>query len=490
MARFLALDQGSSSSRAAVFDTDGHHTAIVQRPLAARFPRPGWVEHDPAELWNTQLDAGRDALLAAGVSALELDGVAITNQRETTLVWSRRSGAPIGPAISWQDRRTADWCAARRAEPGLADLVRERTGLVIDPYFAAGKISWLIDQLPGARALAEAGELAFGTVDSWLIWKLTEGAVHATDVTNASRTMLFDIERGAWDEELCKLFGIPMALLPQVKPSASFFGDTTAFGGTVSVMGVAGDQQAALFGHGCLAPGQAKNTYGTGCFVLLHTGDEVVRSTHGLITTRAAQISRIKEYALEGAVFDAGTVVQWLRDELGLITRTADIEPLAASVIDSGGVVLVPAFNGLGSPNWDPTARAGILGMTRGTSRAHIARAALESIALQSAEVLIAMQADSGMKLHELVVDGGASANDLLMQMQADLLGVPVRRPHNIEATAFGAAAIAAHTTGSYQHAEDRDMDSTVFEPMISADEAASRLDLWRRAVKRICNWP
>ncbi|WP_085315671.1 glycerol kinase GlpK [Derxia lacustris] len=488
MARFLALDQGSSSSRAAVFDTDGQHTPVIQKPLPVHFPKPGWVEHDPADLWTTQFEAARDALLAAGVGALELSGIAITNQRETTLVWSRRSGAPIGPAISWQDRRTAGWCQDR-IEEGLAPLVRSRTGLVIDPYFAAGKIAWLLDHLPGARQLAEAGELAFGTVDSWLIWKLTGGAVHATDVTNASRTLLFDIRRGVWDEELCTAFNIPRALLPTVKPSASYFGDCAAFGAPVSIMGVAGDQQAALFGHGCMAPGQAKNTYGTGCFALLHTGDEAVVSSHGLLTTRAAQISRLKEFALEGAVFDAGSVVQWLRDEVRLFTRTADIEPLAASVPDSGGVVLVPAFNGLGSPVWDPTARAGILGITRGTSRAHIARAALESIALQSAEVLLAMQADSGMKLTELSVDGGGSANDLLMQMQADLLGVPVRRPANIEATAFGAAAIAAHTTGTYQHAEDRDLDSTLFEPTIGRDEAAERLAHWRKAVGRVCDW-
>ncbi|WP_028311075.1 glycerol kinase GlpK [Derxia gummosa] len=488
MARFLALDQGSSSSRAAVFDTDGHHTAVVQKPLPVRFPRPGWVEHDPAEIWHTQLDAARDALLAGGSATLELSGIAITNQRETTLVWSRRSGAPIGPAISWQDRRTVDWCEARRAE-GLAPLVRERTGLVIDPYFSAGKIAWLLDHLPGARQLAEAGELAFGTVDSWLIWKLTNGAVHATDVTNASRTMLFNLERGAWDPELCERLRIPMALLPQVKPSASYYGDCEVLGGNVSIMGVAGDQQAALFGHGCLLPGQAKNTYGTGCFVLLHTGEEAVASKHGLLTTRAAQISRLKEYALEGAVFDAGSVVQWLRDEVRLFTRTADIEPLAASVPDTGGVVLVPAFNGLGSPYWDPSARAGLLGMTRGTSRAHIARAALESIALQSTEVLLAMQADAATKLTELVVDGGASANNLLMQMQADLLGVPVRRPANIEATAFGAASIAAHTTGTFQHAENQDLDSTVFQPVMSRDEAAARLDRWRMAVGRVGGW-
>ncbi len=487
MAHILALDQGTSSSRAMLFGTDGAHRDAVSIEFAQHYPKPGWVEHDPQDLLDTQFECARQVLDRAGLAAQDLAAIGISNQRETTLVWSRRTGQPIHPAIVWQDRRTSAWCEARRAD-GLEDRVRERTGLVIDPYFSAGKIAWLLEHVSGARALAEAGELAFGTVDSWLIWHLTHREVHATDVTNASRTLLWDIHERRWDRELCAAFGVPESMLPEVRVSASSFGTTSMFGGEVPIMGVAGDQQAALFGQGCTEPGQAKNTYGTGCFMLMNTGDAVA-SKHGLLTTPAVQVSRLREYALEGAVFNAGSVVQWLRDSLGMIERSADIEPLAASVGDTGDVFLVPAFNGLGSPVWDPRARGTLVGMTRGTTRAHIARAALESIALQSAELLLAMQQDSGVKLSELRVDGGASANDLLMQMQADLLGVPVQRPRNIEATAFGAAALAAHAIGSFQYAQHDDLDVDIFEPAIGRDQAEARLARWRAAVERSLRW-
>lgn len=488
MAIILALDQGTSSSRAIVFQSGGQHTGAVQLPITQHYPRPGWVEHDPEEIWQTQLESARQALLEAHVEALDVGAIGISNQRETTLLWSRRSGKPIYRAIVWQDHRTSAWCDQKLAA-GLNELVRSKTGLVIDPYFSASKIVWLLDHVPGARALAKAGELCFGTVDSWLIWKLTHGEKHLTDVTNASRTMLFNIHEGKWDEELCTMFDIPMQMLPQVLPSASKFGETDVFGHTIAITGVAGDQQAALFGHNCTKPGQAKNTYGTGCFMLMHTGDEAVVSAHGSLTTPASQLSRLREYALEGAVFNAGAIVQWLRDEMRIIDSSADIEGLAASVDDTDDVFLVPAFNGLGSPYWDSHARGTIIGITRGTNRGHIARAALESIALQSAEVLIAMQEDAKIKLAELLVDGGASANNLLMQMQANLLGVPVLRPQHIEATAFGAAGLAAHSIGIFQYAQRDDLDADVFSPKMSRDEAQARIARWRLAVERAKGW-
>ncbi|CAN5232803.1 glycerol kinase GlpK [soil metagenome] len=487
MAHILALDQGTSSSRAMLFDSTGRHLDAVSLEFAQHYPKPGWVEHDPQDLLDTQFECARQVIARAGIAADDISAIGITNQRETTLVWSRRTGQPIHRAIVWQDRRTAAWCDERRAE-GHEAMVRERSGLVIDPYFSAGKIAWLLDNVARARKLAEAGELLFGTVDSWLIWHLTQRAVHATDVTNASRTMLWDIHERRWDPALCAAFGIPESMLPDVRVSATSFGTTATFGGEVPIMGVAGDQQAALFGQGCVKPGQAKNTYGTGCFMLMNTGDAVA-SKHGLLTTPTVQVSRQRDYALEGAIFNAGSVVQWLRDSLGIIERSADIEPLAASVDSTDDVYLVPAFNGLGSPVWDPRARGTLVGMTRGTTRAHLARAALESIALQSSELLLAMQQDSNVKLTELRVDGGASANGLLMQMQADLLGVPVVRPHNIEATAFGAAALAAHAIGSYQYSQNDDLDIDTFEPAIGRDEAGHRLDRWRQAVERSRNW-
>jgi glycerol kinase len=488
MAYILALDQGTTSSRAMLLDSGGRHTAAVMIEYPQHFPQSGWVEHDPKDLLRTQVDSALGALAKANVNASEIDAIGITNQRETSIVWSKRTGQPIYNAIVWQDHRTSEWCDKHRAS-GIGEMVRKKTGLVIDPYFSASKIAWLLDHVPGARRLAKAGELLFGTVDTWLVWNLTGRDKHATDVTNASRTMLWNIHDGCWDPQLCELFDIPMAMLPTVQVSASFFGTTQAFGGDIPIMAVAGDQQAALFGQGCLKPGEAKNTYGTGCFMLMHTGDDPVDSHRGLLSTPTAQVSRNREFALEGSVFNAGSVVQWLRDELGFFTSSADIEPLAASVPSSGDVFLVPAFNGLGSPHWDAHARGIIIGLSRGTGRAHIARAALESIALQSAEILLAMQADSGVKLKELRVDGGASANNLLMQMQADLLGVNVVRPHNIEATAFGAAALAAHAIGTYQYSGHDDLVQDVFSSKISADEAQTRLERWRKAVDRSRSW-
>jgi glycerol kinase len=487
MAHILALDQGTSSSRAMLFDSNGRHLEAVAIEFEQHYPHAGWVEHSPQDLIETQLECARRVIKQARIGPEQISAIGISNQRETTLVWSRRTGAAIHPAIVWQDRRTARWCDERR-DDGLEQKVRDRTGLVIDPYFSAGKIAWLLDNVAGARTLAEAGELAFGTVDSWLIWHLTNQQVHATDVTNASRTLLWDIHERRWDPELCAAFGVPMSMLPEVRVSATSFGSTSTFGSEIPIMGVAGDQQAALFGQGCTRPGQAKNTYGTGCFMLMNTGDAVT-SQHGLLTTPAVQVSRLEEYALEGAIFNAGSVVQWLRDSIGIISKSAEIEGLARSVEHTDDVYLVPAFNGLGSPVWDARARGTLVGMTRGTTRAHIARAALESIALQSTELLLAMQQDSGVKLTELRVDGGASANNLLMQMQADLLGVPVQRPRNIEATAFGAAALAAHAIGSFQYAGHDDLEIDVFEPGMNRDEAGERLERWRKAVDRSRNW-
>ncbi|MGH8698978.1 MAG: glycerol kinase GlpK, partial [Burkholderiales bacterium] len=425
----LALDQGTTSSRAILFDEAGGVRATAQAEFRQIFPQPGWVEHDPEELWRSQLDVAREAIANARLSARDLAAIGIANQRETTLLWDRKSGAPLGNAIVWQDRRTADECARLKRE-GHAPLVAAKTGLVLDPYFSGTKLAWLLDHVPGARARAERGEIAFGTVDSWLVWKLTAGRLHVTDVSNASRTLLFDIAKGAWDDGLLALFRVPRAVLPEVRPSSAVLGDTDPrlLGAALPVAGIAGDQQAALFGQACHAAGMAKNTYGTGCFMLLHTGEHRIASTHGLLTTRAASVTGRAEYALEGSVFIAGAVVQWLRDGLGLIRSARDVEPLAASVRDSGGVYLVPAFAGLGAPHWDAYARGAILGVTRGTTAAHLARAALESIAFQSAEVLLAMQNDAAHALAELRVDGGATANDLLMQFQADLLGVPVAR--------------------------------------------------------------
>lgn len=489
MDALLALDQGTSSSRALVFDRSGALLAVAQRELTQHFPQPGWVEHDAEEIWAGQIACAREALAQAGARGrIRIAAIGITNQRETTVLWDRRTGRPLHRALVWQDRRTADFCEQLKAR-GLEPRVRELTGLLLDPYFSATKLRWLLDNVAGARERAERGELAFGTIDSWLLWQLTGGRVHATDASNASRTLLFDIHRGDWSDELLALFGIPRALLPEVRPSAGVFGQAEEFG--VPIAGIAGDQQAALFGQAALAPGQAKNTYGTGCFLLMHTGALARTSTQGLITTRAAQVDAAAQFALEGSVFVGGAVVQWLRDGLGAIERSSDVRALAASVPDAGGVMFVPAFAGLGAPYWRPDARGALLGLTRGTTQAHIARAALESIAFQSAAVLEAMNADVGEpdRLTELRVDGGASANDLLMQFQADLLGIPVLRPRVIETTALGAALLAGLGAGVYAVPDEIGAIwqlERAFEPRMSRDEAATRMAQWERAVRQV----
>ncbi|HTY51266.1 MAG TPA: glycerol kinase GlpK [Steroidobacteraceae bacterium] len=485
----LALDQGTTSSRAVLFDRDAAVVALAQREHTQYFPRPGWVEHDAREIWEAQHWSIAEVLRAAGATPADITAVGIANQRETTVLWERASGEPLAPAIVWQDRRTAPECE-RLAAAGAQAAVRERTGLLLDPYFSATKLAWLLDHLPRARERALRGELAFGTLDSWLVWKLTGGAAHVTDVTNASRTLLFDIHAGEWAADMLALFAIPPACLPRLLPSslpAAAAPQALLGGHRVPVCGLAGDQQAALFGQACFAPGMAKNTYGTGCFLMLHTGGRALQSRHRLLTTPAAQWGAARSYALEGGVFTGGAVVQWLRDGLQLIRSSADIEALAAGVPDADGLYLVPAFTGLGAPHWDPHARGALFGLTRGSGRAHIARAALESIAFQSAELLAVMQADAGAQLRELRVDGGASRNDLLMQFQADLLGVPVVRPRVTETTALGAAWLAGLGAGFWStqeelaacwHAERR------FEPAMSRDRAAARMQEWAHAVR------
>ena len=486
----FALDQGTTSSRAIVFDRHGAIRAMAQQELRQIYPRPGWVEHDPAEIWTSQLRCARAALRRARIPARQIAAIGISNQRETTLLWERATGCPVHNAIVWQDRRTAGLCD-RLKRDGLTQTVRRRTGLVIDPYFSATKIAWVLDHVPGLRRRAQRGELAFGTVDTWLAWQLSGGRLHVTDPSNASRTMLYDIHRGDWNDELLKLFRVPRELLPEVQPSSHCYGnsDPALLGASLPIAGIAGDQQAALFGQACHRPGMAKNTYGTGCFLLLNTGNIAISSKKGLVTTAAASPG---QYALEGSVFSGGAVVQWLRDGLGLIRRSSDVENLAAAVPDSGGVMLVPAFTGLGAPHWDPYARGTIVGLTRGSNAAHVARAALESIAFQSAEVLRAMQQDSGVRLKELRVDGGASANNLLMQFQADLLGVPVVRPKVIETTALGAAYLAGLATGVWHGQSEITRQWKAerrFEPRMSRAQAARRMGDWTRAVERSRNW-
>ena len=493
MKHILALDQGTTSSRAIVFAEDGSVRAQAQQEFRQIFPKPGWVEHDPEDIWASQLSVARRALKQARLKAADIAALGIANQRETTILWERKTGRPVHNAIVWQDRRTADACADFKRR-GKASLVRGKTGLVLDPYFSATKLAWLLDSIPGLRLHAERGELAFGTVDSWLAWKLSGGSLHVTDVSNASRTMLYNIHEGDWDESLLALFRIPRALLPRVLPSSHLFGESAKgiFGAAIPIAGIGGDQQAALFGQACHSAGMAKNTYGTGCFMLLNTGPHAVPSKHGLLTTRCAQNGTKPQYALEGGVFIAGAVVQWLRDSLGFIRSSAEIEALAASVRDTGGVYLVPAFAGLGAPHWDAYARGTMLGLTRGTTRAHIARAALEAIAFQSAEVLQAMQKDAGIRLKELRVDGGASANDTLMQFQSDILGVPVLRPKVLETTALGAAYLAGLALGVWKNAAAIRHQWTVgrrFEPAMSRAEAGERMAGWLRALKRSKNW-
>ncbi|MGA1779814.1 MAG: glycerol kinase GlpK [Planctomycetota bacterium] len=484
----LALDQGTTSSRALVIDEEGAVRGVGQREFSQHYPRPGWVEHDAEEIWETQLATVRGALEAAGIGASDLAAIGITNQRETTVLWDRRTGDPLARAIVWQDRRTAEVCDRLRAA-GHSALVRRRTGLEIDPYFSGTKIAWLLDQIPGARDRAAAGELCAGTIDSWLIHRLTGGAVHATDASNASRTMLFDIARGEWDPELCALLGVPSELLPVVHPSSGVIAEATvAPVGGVPIAGVAGDQQAALFGQGCTERGLAKNTYGTGCFLLLNTGDEPVESRHRLLTTVAWQGQGKTDYALEGSVFVGGAVVQWLRDGLGVIEDASEIEALAGSVPTSDGVVLVPAFTGLGTPHWDAYARGGIFGLTRGTTRAHVARAALEGIALQVADLVEAMEQDAGFPLRELRVDGGATRNGLLLQLQADILGIPVIRPTEAESTARGAAQLAGPGCGLWTAPPRVGEGDTIFEPSPGSHTDGLR-DRWRRAVERSRGW-
>jgi glycerol kinase len=488
----LALDQGTTSSRAIVFDQRGAARASAQKEFRQHFPQPGWVEHDAGEILRTQLACARAALKRAKLDPKRVAAIGIANQRETTVVWDRRTGKPLHRAIVWQDRRTAARCDALKRE-GLDKTVQAKTGLVVDAYFSATKLEWLLDNVSGLRARAERGELAFGTIDTWLAWQLSGGKLHVTDPSNASRTMLYDIHRGEWDEELLGIFRVPRSMLPEVLPSAHVYGVSArdALGAEVPIAGIAGDQQAALFGQACHEAGMAKNTYGTGCFLLLNTGDRAIASRNGLITTCAAQAGK-KQFALEGSVFTGGAVVQWLRDGLRLIKKSVDVEKLALSVPDSGGVHLVPAFTGLGAPHWDPYARGTIVGLTRGSNAGHIARAALESIAFQSAELLSAMQADAGQNLEELRVDGGAAADNLLMQFQADLLGVPVVRPEVLETTALGAAYLAGLATGVWKNREDIAKHwkaSRSFDPKMKRDEAERRMGEWRRALERAKNW-
>ncbi|MCC7426851.1 MAG: glycerol kinase GlpK [Alphaproteobacteria bacterium] len=486
----LAIDQGTTSSRAILFDEEGRPLATAQKALPQHFPADGWVEHDPLDIWNDTLAVCREALARGRATAADLAAIGITNQRETTLLWDRQSGAPVHRAIVWQDRRTAPAC--RRLDgKGAGPLIAERTGLLLDPYFSATKIAWLLDNVPGARARAEKGELAFGTVDSWLLWNLTGGAVHATDATNASRTMLFDIGSGAWDPQLLALFRLPAEILPEVKDCAAHFGESLAhlLGAAVPIRGIAGDQQAALVGQACLKPGMVKSTYGTGCFALAHMGGRPVASRNRLLGTIAYQLDGERSYALEGAIFNAGTAVQWLRDGLGLIVRAAETEALALSVADSGGVYLVPAFTGLGAPWWDANARGAILGITRDTSRAQIVRAALEAQAYQTRDLLDAMAQDSGRRLAALRVDGGLVANDFVCQMIADICEVAVERPAVTETTALGAAMLAGLGSGllpSLDRHAARWRAEHRFEPAMPADRRESLLAGWRTAVRRV----
>ncbi|MGN6525210.1 MAG: glycerol kinase GlpK [Burkholderiaceae bacterium] len=489
----LALDQGTSSSRSIVFDDQGRAGASAQREFRQIFPRPGWVEHDPKEILESQLATAREAIAKAGLQPHDIASIGITNQRETTLVWNRATGEPIHNAIVWQDRRSEPACAALR-EAGHEAAIRAKTGLVVDAYFSGTKLKWILDNVDDARAAARRGELAFGTVDTWLIWHLTGGRVHATDVTNASRTMMLDVHRNAWDDELLALLDVPRSLLPEVRPSSHVFGHTRQelLGASLPIGGVAGDQQSALFGQACFRPGLAKNTYGTGCFMLMHTGTDFRVSANGLVTTSAAQVGVAPEFAFEGSVFIGGAVVQWLRDGLRAIQGSGEVQRLAESVPNSGGVMFVPAFTGLGAPYWDADARGAIVGLTRGSTVGHIARAALESIAFQSAALLAAMSRDAvaagGAPVAELRVDGGACVNDLLMQFQADLLGIPVVRPQVIETTALGAAYLAGLSSGVFAGLDELAAQwraERTFLPTMSRDEAGALMQAWEHAVRQ-----
>jgi glycerol kinase len=493
MGYILALDQGTTSSRAILFDEAGTIAATAQHEFEQFYPQAGWVEHDPTEIMTSQLSCAVEVLGKIGARPRDVAGIGITNQRETVIVWDRETGKPIHPAIVWQDRRTAAQCSALE-ESGVGETVSSKTGLVLDPYFSATKVAWILDNVPGARARADRGELAFGTVDSWLIWHLTSGHRHVTDVTNASRTLLYNIVKGEWDEEMLRVFNVPASVLPEVAWSSEKVGEvTTTLGlGGVPIAGIAGDQQAALFGQLCWSAGEAKNTYGTGCFLLQNVGTEFVRSRHRLITTLAASAAHRREYALEGSIFIGGAVVQWLRDNLKLIGSSGDVEALAASVPDTGGVVFVPAFVGLGAPHWDAHAAGMLIGLRRDTKPGHIARAALEAIAFQVADVLEAVHSETGTPLAALRVDGGASVNDLLMQFQADVLGVPVVRPQVTETTALGAAYLAGLATGFWAGPEDlraKRQGDKRFEPHMDAGDRAERRARWQKAVERAKAW-
>ena len=485
----LALDQGTSSSRAIVFDRKGTPVAVSQKEFTQYFPQPGWVEHNPMEIWSSQAAVIAEAISSIGINGKNLAAIGITNQRETTIVWDARTGAPVYNAIVWQDRRTSEYCDSLK-DQGLTDFIRSKTGLIIDAYFSATKIRWILENVPGARSRAEAGELRFGTVDSWLVWMLTGGDVHVTDVSNASRTMLFNIHSLKWDEELLDLFGIPSSMMPLVKSSSEIYGHTrtTLFAHKVPVAGIAGDQQAALFGQMCIEPGSVKNTYGTGCFLLMNSGTKPILSKNSLLTTIAWKIGDTVNYALEGSIFVAGSVVQWLRDGLGIINSSSEVEALAASVPDNGGVYFVPALTGLGAPYWDQYAKGCISGLTRGTTAAHIARAALEGIAFQTMDIVEAMKRDAGVDLKELKVDGGASRNNLLMQFQANVLSTNVIRPKVTETTALGAAYLAGLAVGYWESIEavkQQWQEDVLFSPTISVDEAAALKDAWKEAVGR-----
>ena len=489
----LSIDQGTTSSRAIVFNHSGKIVGSAQKEFEQIFPQPGWVEHDPEEIWRSQLEVLHGSLKDADISNTQLEAIGITNQRETAVVWDRQTGEPICNAIVWQDRRTAGMCDELKAG-GYEETIKMKTGLVIDAYFSATKWKWMLEHVPGVKEKAHSGELALGTIDSWLIWNLTGGRVHVTDVTNASRTMLFNIHSLEWDQELLELFGIPTSMLPEVKSSSEIFGltDESVLTGSVPIAGIAGDQQAATFGQMCLSPGSVKSTYGTGCFILCNTGEKPVRSDNNLITTIAWQLDGKTTYALEGSIFIGGAVIQWLRDGLGLINSSAEVEQLAKSVDDNGGVYFVPAFTGLGAPHWDQYARGMIAGLTRGVTAGHIARAALESIAFQVNDVIGAMEEDADITLQELKVDGGAVVNDLLMQFQADLIGIPVFRPETIETTALGAAYLAGLAVGYWEDldeiVEQWAVDRT-FEREVSLEKQQSFLDGWHRAISRAKNW-
>jgi glycerol kinase len=489
----LALDQGTTSSRAILFDRRGNVVQIAQKELTQHYPKPGWVEHNPMEIWGAQSGVAREALESARIRPQEVAAIGITNQRETTIVWDRHSGEPVYPAIVWQDRRTADLCDALKRD-GWEQPIRDKTGLIIDAYFSGTKVKWILDNVEGARERAAKGDLLFGTVDTWLIWNLTRGRVHATDYTNASRTMLFNIHTLQWDEDLLKELGIPAAMLPEVRPSVGDFGvtDKETFGGAlIPISGVAGDQHAALFGQGCFESGMAKNTYGTGCFMLMNTGDKPVASKSGLLTTMAWGMDGKAYYALEGSIFIAGAALQWLRDGLRLFEHAADSEYYASKVPDTGGVYVVPAFAGLGAPYWDMYARGAIFGLTRGTNKNHIIRATLQSLAYQTSDVIGAMEQDSGIRLQSLRVDGGASANNLLMQFQADILGVDVVRPAMTETTALGAAFMAGIGAGFWSMADIRALDrqTETFRPSMDDETRTRLLAGWKKAVERSMRW-